>query len=129
MTKRVSRDPSGSRPVYAVKAEFFKALSNPVRIRILELLRDGERSVGDLGADMLLEQSNVSQQLAVLRERGFLISRREGSTVFYRVKDPRIFGLLSSAKEIITSALTETRELLDDLDRLEFTARKPARPR
>ncbi len=110
------------RPIYTVKADYFKALANPTRIRILELLRDGERSVGDLVADLELEQSNVSQQLAVLRSKGIIGSRREGATVYYRVKDPRTMALLAVAKDIISAALSESGELLRDLDRLEFAS-------
>jgi len=110
------------RPIYSVKAEFFKALGNPARIRILELLRGGERSAGELVADLELEQSNVSQQLSVLRSKGIIEGRRDGATVYYHVKDPRVFQLLGAAKEIITSTLTETHELLSDLQNIEFVA-------
>lgn len=109
------------RAIYSVKADYFKALSHPARIRILELLRQGERSVGELVVDLELEQSNVSQQLAVLRAKGIIEGRRDGATVHYRVKDPRVFELLAIAKDLITSALTETKDLLADLDDLEFT--------
>lgn len=108
-------------PIYSVKADYFKALAHPARIRILELLRQGERSVGELVVDLELEQSNVSQQLGVLRAKGIIESRRDGATVYYRVKDLRVFKLLAIAKDIITSALTETKDLLADLDHLEFT--------
>lgn len=109
--------------IYRVKAEYFKALANPTRIRILELLAHGERSAGQLVADIQLEQSNVSQQLAVLRERGIIESRRDGATVHYRVKDRRTFRLLALAKEILTSSLNETRGLLDDLEEIRFSSR------
>lgn len=115
------------RPIYNVKAEFFKALGNPARIRILELLRDGERSAGDLVRDLELEQSNVSQQLGVLRSKGIIEGRRDGATVFYHVKDPRTFQLLSAAKEIITSTLSESNELLTDLKGIEFVVTKRSR--
>jgi ArsR family transcriptional regulator len=113
--------------IYQVKAELFKALGHPARIRILELLRDRERSAGELVADLELEQSNVSQQLAVLRERGLVSSRRDGATVYYAVKDARIFDLLAVAKEILTSTLTETQDLLTDLEGIEFTAKRRRR--
>lgn len=113
--------------IYQVKAEFFKALGHPARIRILELLRDGERTAGDLVADLELEQSNVSQQLAVLRERGVLSSRRDGAQVYYSVKDPRIFDLLLLAKQILTSTLNEAHDLLTDLEEIDFKRRKKPR--
>lgn len=107
--------------IYGVKADYFKALAHPARIRILELLRHGERSVGELVADLELEQSTVSQQLAVLRARGIIEGRREGPTVHYRVKDLRVFEILAIAKDIITTALTETKDLLDELGHSEHT--------
>ena len=102
--------------VQTVKADYFKALAHPARIRVLELLQHGERSVGQLVVDLELEQSNVSQQLGILRAKGIIESHQEGSIVRYRVKDPRVFKLLSIAKDIIVSALTESQELLADFD-------------
>lgn len=115
------------RPIYSVKAEFFKALGSPARIRILELLRAGEKSAGQLVRDLELEQSNVSQQLGVLRSKGIIEGRRDGATVYYHVKDPRTFQLLAAAKEIIASTLTETNELLTDLQGIEFVVPKRGR--
>lgn len=108
-------------PVYTVKADYFKALAHPTRIRIIELLQQGERSVGELVVDLELEQSNVSQQLGILRAKGVIESRRDGTTVRYRVKDPRVFELLATAKDIIISTLNESKDLLADLDQVEFT--------
>jgi DNA-binding transcriptional ArsR family regulator len=111
--------------IYAVKAEFFKALGHPARIRILELLREGERSAGEIVADLDLEQSNVSQLLGVLRRGGLVSSRRDGATIYYAVKDPRIFDLLLVAKEILTSTLNETHDMLTDLEGIDYTAKQP----
>lgn len=116
-------------PVYQVKAEFFKTLSHPARIRVLELLRDGERSVGELIPEVGLEASHLSQQLAVLRRANIVTSRKEGSSVIYAVVDPRIFELLAVAKAILTSSLTGTKELLEELEDLDFGDRKARRTR
>ena len=118
-----------TRPIYQVKAEFFKTLAHPARIRVLELLRDGERSVGELIPEVGLEASHLSQQLGILRRANVLHARKEGSTVRYSVTDPRIFELLEVAKAILTNALVETRELLSELEGLEFVghAEPPAR--
>lgn len=113
-----------SRPIYQVKADFFKTLAHPARIRVLELLRGGERSVGELIPDVGLEPSHLSQQLAVLRRANVVQTRREGSTVLYSVTDFRIFELLEMAKTILTSSLAETRDLLAELETLEFVDRK-----
>jgi DNA-binding transcriptional ArsR family regulator len=115
-----SRDSPASRdeapPIYRLKAEFFRLLGHPARVRILELLRDQEeRSVGDLQAALGLDSSGTSQQLTAMRRQGVLESRRAGTSVFYRVKDPRIFQLLAIAKQILTAQLEDSRDLLGDL--------------
>lgn len=120
-----------NRPIYQVKADFFKTLAHPGRIRILELLRGGERSVGSLLPEVGLESSHLSQQLAVLRRANLVQTRKEGSTVLYSVTDPRIFEVLELTKSILTSSLAETRDLLAELETLDFVDRTttPKRPK
>ena len=101
--------------IHRVKAEFFRALGHPVRVRVLELLRDGERSVGELQAALDMESSGTSQHLSAMRKQGLLETRREGTSVYYRVRDPRTFQLLEVARQILTSHYEETQALLDDL--------------
>ena len=103
-------------PVYVVKAQMFKVLGHPVRIRILELLSDGERTVGDLQAELQLDSSGTSQHLSALRQQGILESRRAGTSVYYRLRDPRVSQLLAVAKQILTSALTDSHALLGELE-------------
>ena len=117
-----------TRPIYQVKAEFFKTLGHPARIRILELLRDGERPVSDLITEIGIEASHLSQQLAVLRRASLVRSRKVGSSVLYTVTDPRIFELLEVAKSILTSSLTETKALLEELQSTD-SADRPRRRR
>ncbi len=102
-------------PVRRFKAEFFKALGHPVRLAILDHLRNGERSVNELQALLGCDQSTVSQQLSVLRNRGIVESRKEGTTVFYRAADPAIFRLLDVAREIFNNQLITTQEVLQQL--------------
>jgi ArsR family transcriptional regulator len=118
-----------TRPIYQVKADFFKTLGHPVRIRALELLREKERSVGELLAAMDVESSHLSQQLAVLRRASIVRARKEGSSVFYSVADPRVFTLLEVAKSMITTSLTETRELLEELEAMDFEEKPRAAKR
>src|SRR3954451_23960932 len=103
----------GQPPVYLLKAEFFRTLGHPARVRILQLLRGGERTVGALQAALELDSSGTSQHLAALRKQGLVGSRREGTNVYYRVKDPRTLELLALARDILTAALEENRSLLD----------------
>jgi DNA-binding transcriptional ArsR family regulator len=112
-----------TRPIYQVKADFFKTLAHPARIRVLELLRDGERSVGGLIPDVGLESSHLSQQLAVLRRANVLKVRKEGTSVLYSVTDDRMFDLLELAKAIITSTLSESTQLIAELNASEFVER------
>jgi ArsR family transcriptional regulator len=116
-----------TRPIYQVKAEFFKTLGHPARIRILEVLRDGERPVNELLSEVGIEASHLSQQLAVLRRANLVRSRKIGSSVLYSVTDPRVFQLMELAKSILTSSLTETRELLEELESMELS--EPPRPK
>jgi ArsR family transcriptional regulator len=111
-----------SDPVYVAKAELFRVIGHPVRIRILELLSEGERTVGDLQARLALNSSGTSQHLAALRQHGLLDSRRAGTSVYYRLKDARISQLLWVAREILASRLSESQALLTHL------ASEPAPP-
>lgn len=104
-----------SEPIYRLKADFFRLLGHPARVRILELLQSGERTVGDLQAALGLDSSGTSQHLTAMRRQGLLESRRSGTSVFYRVRDPRIFQLLAIARQLLTSQLEEARDLLGDL--------------
>lgn len=94
------------------KAEFFKALANPTRIRIIDSLRDGEQTVNELRDELEIEGPNVSQQLAILRANNLVTTRKEGSNVYYSIKDPTIFKLLDVAKVIFNNQLVGIRDLL-----------------
>jgi len=97
------------------KAEFFKALAHPLRIRILDELRRGEVGVNELCARMDVEQSTLSQQLAVLRNRSIVVGRKEGQGVFYSVRDSEVFKLLDVAKKIFNNHLIDVKDLLSQL--------------
>lgn len=104
-------------PVFEVKAELFKALAHPVRVRVLEVLAEGrERAVGDLAAEVGVEAPHLSQQLGILRRAGLVVSRREATTVYYSLKDPLLVELLAIARRLLISGLEETRELLEGLE-------------
>jgi ArsR family transcriptional regulator len=109
-----------TRPIYDVKAEFFKTLSHAARIRVLELLREGPMSVSELQPHVGIESSHLSQQLAVLRRAGVVSSERRGNSMIYSVVDPQIFELLQASKEIITRSLSGAGDLLADLESVEF---------
>jgi ArsR family transcriptional regulator len=114
---------TGQPPVYALKADFFRTLGHPARVRILQLLREGEQSVGALQAALDLDSGGTSQHLAALRKQGLVSSRREGTSVYYAVKDARILELLELAKAVITASLQENQALLDELAVEDFSPR------
>src|SRR6266536_5490965 len=99
--------PDNPHPVYEVKADLFRVLGHPARVRILELLRQGERSVGALQAELGLDSGGTSQHLAALRRIGLVESRRDGTSVYYRVADQHAFDLLAAGRAIISRRLAE----------------------
>jgi len=94
------------------KAEFFKALAHPLRIRLLDCLRDGEKGVNELSQILRVEQANVSQQLAILRARNIVNGRKSGSNVYYSASDRTIFKLLDVGKVIFNNHLVGVRDML-----------------
>lgn len=106
------------------KAEFFKALAHPMRIAILDELRSGEIGVNELSGRLGVEQSSLSQQLAVLRSRNIVIGRKEGLNVYYSVRDATVFKLLEVAKQIFNNHLIDVRAMLS-----KMSARPVARRR
>jgi ArsR family transcriptional regulator len=108
-----------STPEIAVaKVDMFRALAHPTRIRVLEVLVDGEQSVGALAVALNIDLPPLSQQLAVLRNAHIVTTRREGSMVFYRVTDPRMSQLLVTAKQLLATDLRSGQQLLDSLEGL-----------
>jgi ArsR family transcriptional regulator len=104
-----------SRPLSEIKAELFKALAHPGRVRVLEILRDGERSVAELQPLVALEASHLSQQLAVLRRARVVTTRRDGARVVYAIADDEIVELLAVARQFLINRLSASQELLADL--------------
>ncbi|MBK5247915.1 MAG: winged helix-turn-helix transcriptional regulator [Actinomycetales bacterium] len=121
-------------PLHQLKADLFKALGNPMRIRVLELLCERERSVGEMLSEIGVEASAMSQQLAVLRGSGLVSARREASAVYYAVTTPQVAELLAVARRIRTELLGHQLELLSDLRAEEMdsdhvtSAGSPRRP-
>jgi ArsR family transcriptional regulator len=96
------------------KAELFKALAHPTRVRIIELLRQGERTVSDLHVALEIEPSSVSQQLSVLRSKSIVVGRKDGASVYYAVRDPEVFALLDAGKRIFYNHLIELQAMAEE---------------
>jgi ArsR family transcriptional regulator len=97
------------------KAGFFKALAHPARLAILEELRAGEKSVGEIQAALGTDQPTVSQQLARLRVSDIVDSRKEGTTTYYWVRDPLLFTLMDVARDIFNNHLISSQVQLAQL--------------
>jgi ArsR family transcriptional regulator len=108
------------------KADFFKALAHPLRISILDTLREGELTVNEISQKFAVEPANASQQLAVLRNKNIVTARKEGSNVYYSVTDPVVFKLLDAARQIFNNHLIGVRSILEEM-RLEQRPVKLAR--
>ena len=97
------------------KADFFKALAHPLRISILDALRNGELTVNEISQRFNVEPANASQQLGVLRNRNIVVTRKDGANVYYSVSDKSIFKLLDAAKEIFNNHLIGVRSMLEEI--------------
>jgi ArsR family transcriptional regulator, arsenate/arsenite/antimonite-responsive transcriptional repressor len=104
----------GTIPLYQAKAEFFRMLGHPARIRVLELLAGGPMPVRDLLAEIDIGAASLSQQLAVLRRSGIVLAQREGATVVYSLAGVDVADLLAAARRILTELLVEQAERLSE---------------
>jgi ArsR family transcriptional regulator len=117
-------------PLYQAKAELFRTLGHPVRIRVLELLQDGPMPVSELLSELDLEASSLSQQLAVLRRAGIVTSTRVGTSVVYALAASDVAELMRAARRFLTEVLAGQGELLAELqDSAGARARDRARDR
>jgi ArsR family transcriptional regulator len=110
-------------PLYQAKAELFRTLGHPTRIRVLELLQDGPKAVSELLTELDIEPSNLSQQLAVLRRTGIVVSSRQGAGVVYELAAADVADLMRAARRFITDVLAGQGELLAELRSADLSMR------
>ncbi|MED7825458.1 ArsR/SmtB family transcription factor [Streptomyces chiangmaiensis] len=115
-----------SKPLYQLKAEFFKTLGHPARIRVFELLSEREHAVAEMLPEVGIEPAHLSQQLAVLRRANLVVTRKEGSTVYYSLTSPHVAELLRVARTILSGVLAGQAELLADLRAAQAETKPPA---
>src|SRR6476469_10784277 len=108
--------PTGRQPLSVLKADLFKALGHPIRVRVLELLAIADTPVADMLADTGVEPSTLSTHLAVLRRAGVVTGRRDGSSVVYSLTDPAVAGFLAAARTFLLRSLAHGAGLLADLE-------------
>lgn len=104
-------DPRVREDIYKMHAEICKALADPKRLLILNALRDGEKTVGNLATGLDLPQATVSQHLAILRQRSLVYSRRHGVNVFYTIANPKIIRAFDLLREVMSEQLAKEQEL------------------
>ena len=105
----------GEEIVFKLKADFLKALAHPLRLAMIEQLKNGEKSVGQLVSALNVEQSGISKHLAILRQVGILHSRQDKATVYYAVRDADIFNVLRPITDILGKKLRESKKILAHL--------------
>lgn len=110
-------------PLYQAKAELFRTLGHPTRVRVLELLQDGPKAVSELLTTLNIEPSSLSQQLAVLRHAGIVVSAREGTGVVYELAGADVADLMRAARRFITDVLAGQGELLAELRSSDLSVR------
>jgi DNA-binding transcriptional ArsR family regulator len=110
-------------PLHRFKSELFKTLGHPLRIQIVELLREGEVSVRDLLRELDVEPSRASQQLGVLRTGGIVESRRADGTVYYWLRDPLVSELLAVGRRVFGKQVLDLQDVLSAQKRAEGHAR------
>ncbi|NUS45871.1 MAG: helix-turn-helix transcriptional regulator [Mycobacteriaceae bacterium] len=106
--------PGSNKPLNQMKADFFKTLGHPVRIRVLELLSEREYAVSEMLATIEVEAANLSQQLSILRRTGLVAARREGLSVTYQLTSSHVAELLAVARTILTGVVAGQVEALEE---------------
>lgn len=106
--------------IFKLQAEICQTLADPTRLMILHELRDGEKAVGQIVAALGIAQANVSRHLAILRERGIAVTRREGTSIYYRLASPKIAEACDLVREMLESRLASTQTLAKAIGILEM---------
>lgn len=101
--------------IFQLHAQLCATMANPIRLEIIDLLRDGERSVGELAAGAETSQANMSQHLNVMRQRGIVDTRREGVTIYYRLTNPKMLKAFDILREILFEQLRKDQALIEKL--------------
>ncbi len=98
--------------LYAYHAEMCKVFSHPKRLELINLLRDGEMSAGELGGRLGLAPANLSQHLTMMKERHILVARKEGNVAYYRIANPRLIEAFDLLREILFEQIRQDAALI-----------------
>ena len=108
--KNLRETPSETR-IFELQAEICQTLANPKRLQILNLLKKGELAVGDMVKAMTIAKANLSQHLSIMRQKGILLTRREGTTIYYRLARPKITEACGIMREVLLDSLADQERL------------------
>jgi len=103
--------------IFKLQSEICKTLADPKRLMILHELRDSEKSVGHIASSLGLPQSNISHHLAIMRERGIVTARRDGTTIYYSLSSPKIGQACDLVQEVLKDRLADMKSLAGSIDR------------
>ena len=103
--------------LFAFHADMCKMLSSPVRLKIIHYLRDNEKSVNELAQLCKVPQATISQNLGLMRQRGMLVNRKEGTTVYYRLANPKMIEAFDLMRDILSERLLEMQKMRKALNR------------
>ncbi len=106
-----------SKTLFELQSEVCKTLASPKRLEIINALKEGEKTVGELVDILGVPKANVSQHLAVMRLKGILKSRREGVSIYYRIANPKVVQACALMREVLTEQMKERSRLIDIIDR------------
>lgn len=104
-------EPEFDMTIYELQAEISKTMAHPIRLALLHCLKDEEKTVNDLAVTIGASQSNVSQHLALLRQRQIVKTRKAGSNIFYRVASPKITQACDMVRQVLLEQLTEKQKI------------------
>ena len=108
---KVSHDAQAETRIFELQAEICQTLANPKRLQILSLLKKGELSVGEMVKAMNIAKANLSQHLSVMRQKGILVTRREGTMIYYRLARPKITEACAIMREVLMDSLADQEKL------------------
>ena len=108
------------REIYNHHAEICKVFSNPIRLEILNLLRDRKMSVTELINKSKLSQANISQHLSIMKSKGIVVSERDGKMIYYKLSNPKIIKAFDIIKEVLTERLEINRKILEEVKAWKF---------
>jgi DNA-binding transcriptional ArsR family regulator len=106
-----------NKTLYELQSEVCKTLASPKRLEILNALKEGEKTVGELVEILGVPKANVSQHLAVMRLKGILKSRRDGVSIYYRIANHKVIQACMLMREVLTEQMKERSKLIDIIDR------------